>query len=93
MQIMVRDSNVDQALRVLKKRMQREASSERVKLGSNWRRVGELWSTWCSSVLRLRDTRHGVRSSRMLLRATFAQKFLQLRELRSTAAWEQLCFP
>jgi len=71
MQIMVRDSNVDQALRVLKKRMQREASSERVKLGSNWRRVGELWSTWCHTVLRLRHIRHGVRSSRILLRATF----------------------
>ncbi|MBV8169057.1 MAG: 30S ribosomal protein S21 [Alphaproteobacteria bacterium] len=59
MQIIVRDNNVDQALKVLKKKMQREGIFREMKLRRNYEKPSER---------RAREKAEAVRRHRKLLR-------------------------
>ncbi|MBM3549796.1 MAG: 30S ribosomal protein S21 [Alphaproteobacteria bacterium] len=59
MQVLVRDNNVDQALRVLKKKMQREGVFREMKLRRNFEKLSEK---------RARERAESVRRYRKLLR-------------------------
>jgi len=58
-QVLVRDNNVDQALRVLKKKMQREGVFREMKLRRNFEKLSEK---------RARERAESVRRYRKLLR-------------------------
>lgn len=59
MQVLVRDNNVEQALKVLKKRMQREGVFREMKLRRNYEKPSEK---------RAREKAEAVRRTRKLLR-------------------------
>lgn len=59
MQVSVRDNNVDQALRVLKKKMQREGIFREMKLRRNYEKPSEK---------RMREKAEGVRRQRKVER-------------------------
>ena len=59
MQVLVRENNVDQALRVLKKKMQREGLFREMKLRRNYEKPSER---------RVREQAEAVRRQRKLLR-------------------------
>ena len=59
MQVMVRDNNVDQALRVLKKKMQREGVFKEMKLRRSYEKPSER---------RVREKADAVRRYRKMLR-------------------------
>ena len=59
MQVSVRDNNVDQALRALKKKMQREGIFREMKLRRNYEKPSER---------RVREEAEAIRRHRMLMR-------------------------
>ena len=59
MQVSVRDNNVDQALRALKKKMQREGIFREMKLRSNYEKPSER---------RVREAAEAIRRHRKLMR-------------------------
>lgn len=52
MQVLVRDNNMDQALRVLKKRMQREGIFREMKLRSYYEKPSEKRVRWAAEAVR-----------------------------------------
>ena len=63
MQVLVRDNNVDQALRALKKKMQREGIFREMKLRRNYEKPSER---------KAREKAEAIRRHRKLLRKTIA---------------------
>ena len=59
MQVFVRDNNVDQALKVLKKKMQRESIFREIKLHAHYEKPSER---------RVREKAEGIRRARKLAR-------------------------
>ena len=67
MQVLVRDNNIDQALRVLKKKMQREGVFREMKIRSAYEKPSEK---------RVREKAEAVRRTRKLARKTLQREGL-----------------
>ncbi len=82
MQVLVRDNNIDQALRVLKKKMQREGMFREMKLRGHYEKPSEK---------RVREKTEAVRRARKLARKKLQREgLLPMKKRVTPAGW---CWP